>query len=370
MLAMIRFVLVAVAAGIALLATLPLLMLGAPFWLGSGLARTVRAVLQRLRPLPLEWGDVIEYTPLIGWQNRRSLRARIRHSRTFSIRTDEEGWRGRTRIEESDLVVLGDSFAFGYGVGDREFFADRTSSIRMKALGANGYNMVQELLWMERLKPRLAGKVVAWLVYYGNDLLDNLHPTHHHYRTPFVRATPGPAMWEIVTSHVRPDVWSFSPRARDWGYVDKVAEVCCPSYQAERAYSAAAFLLDRGRDILEGSGARLAVVGIPDVQTLDAAGVARLRRLASDPHRFDPGLPDRRMSAMCSERGIPFLALSRVLTSADHLAGDCHWNGRGHGRVARALEELYRTGEHASGKRPEVVAETTPLEVTSGSQGR
>jgi hypothetical protein len=369
MMGMIRLFLVGLAAGVAVLATLPLLLLGTPFWLASGLARGIRAVIQRWRSPPLEWGDVIEYTPVIGWQNRGSLRARIRHSRTFSMRTDEEGWRGRSTIEDSDLVVLGDSFAFGYGVGERQFFADRSSSVRMKALGANGYNMVQELLWMERLKPRLAGKLVAWLVYYGNDLLDNLHPTHHHYRTPFVRAAPPSGTWEIVTSHVRPDLWSFSPRARDWGYSDKVAEVCCPSYQAERAYAAAAFLLDRGREVLAAAGARLAVVGIPDVQTLDSAGVARLRKLASDPHRFDPALPDRRMSAICGERDIPFLALSRTLTPADHLPGDCHWNGRGHGRVAKALEQLYRSAGDPNAERPMGATEATPLEVISASRG-
>lgn len=369
MMAMIRLFLVGLAAGVAVLATLPLLLLGTPFWLASGLARGFRAVIQRWRSPPLEWGDVIEFTPVIGWQNRGSLRARIRHRHTFSMSTDEEGWRGRTTIEESEVVVLGDSFAFGFGVGDRQFFADRSSSVRMKALGANGYNMVQELLWMERLKPRLADKLVVWLVFYGNDLLDNLHPTNYHYRAPFVRRTRPSGSWEIVTSHVRPEPWTFRPRARDWGYSDKIAEVCCPSHQAERAYAAAAFLIDRGLAICADAGAHLAVVGIPDVQTLESAGIARLRKLASDPQRFDPGLPDRRMSILCGERDVPFVALSSTLRPADHLPGDCHWNGRGHDKVADLLEQLYRNAGPPHPRRPHGATEATPLEVTSASHG-
>ena len=55
--------------------------------------------------------------------------------------------------------------------------------------------MVQTLLWMERLKDRLAGKLVVWLVFYGNDLMDNLHPNFDRYRTPFVRSRDDGAGW-------------------------------------------------------------------------------------------------------------------------------------------------------------------------------
>jgi hypothetical protein len=368
MLGPIRLVLVGLAAGIATLATLPVLLLGAPFWIVSGLAQAVRRATRPWRAPLLDWGDVIEYTPVIGWQNRPSVRARMRVPRPFGMSTDAEGWRGRSTIEGSDVVVVGDSFAFGHGVDDRHFFADLPGGVRVKALGANGYNMVQGLLWMNRLRVRLAGKLVVWFVFYGNDLLDNLHPSYRHYRTPFVRSTGRDGGWEVVTSHVTSDPWPFRPRARDWGYTDKVAEVCCASHQAERAYSAAGFLLDRALAYCDEAGATLAVIGIPDPQMLDGAGAARLKRLASDPATFDALLPDRRFEDLCARRSIPFLALSTVLAPEDHIPGDCHWTARGHERVAAAVAELHREVGRRQAEAPAVAVPR--LRVASGDADR
>jgi hypothetical protein len=66
------------------------------------------------------------------------MRARVRGRCVFEASTDGEGWRGRRTIEESDVVAFGDSFAFGHGVNDRDFFADRMTRLKMKAVGADG----------------------------------------------------------------------------------------------------------------------------------------------------------------------------------------------------------------------------------------
>lgn len=337
----IRLFLAGLFSGIALLATIPVLVLGSPFWVVAGITRAVRNIQHRLSPKERPWTEFIVPVEEIGWKNRADLRVRVRSARPFEVRTDGEGWRGRHTIDESEVLVFGDSFAFGHGVDDPDFFADRVSGIRVKALGANGYNMVQGLLWMEHLRDRLANKLVVWFPFYGNDLMDNLHPNFRHYRTPFVRSTAD-GEWEVVTEHVRAERWPFEATARDWGYVDKVAEVCCPSFQAERAYSACEFLVRRARAVCAEAGADLAVIGVPDVKTLDPASVPKLRSRASDPERFDPDLPDRQMRAICESAGVPFVALSEVLSVDDHLPDDCHWTPSGHERVAGILEDLFR----------------------------
>ncbi len=333
-----RFLVAGFASVGALALSLPVVAVGAPFWVVSVLTRAARRAIRWWQPREVPWDDLIEFVPEIGWKNRGNVRAYVRGTRPFHVTTDPEGWRGRVSLEESDMVVFGDSFAFGHGVGDDAFFANRPSAVRIKAIGANGYNMVQTLLWMERLKDRLAGKLVVWFVFYGNDLMDNLHPHFDRYRTPFVRSRHDGTGWEIVTEHVRAEPWPFDPHS--W-YSNRIGEVCSPTFRAERAFSACDFLIERARRSCESAGARLAVVGVPEVQLLDPVRRERYRRRAPDPARFDPGLPDRRLREICERQGVLFVALSEVLEVQDHLLNDCHWTPRGHLRVARVLERLY-----------------------------
>jgi hypothetical protein len=337
----IRFVVAVLAAVVAVVLTIPVVLVGLPFWVVSALTRSIRGLVRWIQPGEVAWTELIDFVPEIGWKNRGNVRVRVRESRSFKVSTDADGWRGSGSIDDCDLVVFGDSFAFGHGVDDRDCFQERFRGLRVKAVGVNGYNMVQQLLWIERLRDRLAGKPVMWLAFYGNDLMDNLHPNFRHYRTPFVRSSPEGEDWEIVTDHVRQDPWPFDPDPKWWGYDHKIAEVCTPSYQSDRAYSACAFLVERAASACAAVGSPLGVVGVPDVDMLDPRRHDRLRARSSKPEAFDPGLPDRRMKEMCDALGVPFLDLSDALEVDDHLPNDCHWTPRGHRRVARVLEAFY-----------------------------
>jgi len=334
---LIRIIVATLGAFVAFLVTLPVILVGLPFWVVSGLARALGSWMRKSQPPSVPWSDLIEFMPEIGWRNRADAQATVRAERAFRVTMDAEGWRGTGSINEAEMVVFGDSFAFGHGVDDKAFFADRCSGLRVKALGANGYNMVQELLWMERLQERLSGKIVVWFAFYGNDLMDNLCTNFQHYATPFLRKAGEGGSWEIVTEHVGPDPWTFDPQ---WGYRDKIAEICTRGRHSDRAFSACDFLIERGRQLCLNAGARLVVVGIPDVKMLDPAERKRLRSRSSSPEAFDTTLPDQRMSEICRKRGVPFLPLSDVVTVDDHLPNDCHWTAAGHGRVARVLEKM------------------------------
>src|SRR5690606_2738722 len=338
-----RFLLAGVTAVVAVVLTLPVVLVGAPFWIVSSLTRAFRTLVRWVQPREVAWTELIDFVPKIGWKNGGNGRARVRASRSFRVSTDEDGWRGVGSIDDCDLLIFGDSFAFGHGVDDRDCFHARMSRLRVKAVGVNGYNMVQQLLWMERLRDRFAGKPVVWLAFYGNDLMDNLHPNFRHYRTPFVRASGGGEGREIAKDPVRQAPWPFDPDPKGWGYDNKIAEVCTPSYQSDRAYSACAFLVERAASLCAEVGSPLAVVGIPDVDMLDPTRHARLRARSSKPDAFDPGLPDRRVRELCDGLGVPFLPLSGMLKVNDHLPNDCHWTPRGHRKVALALEEFHGT---------------------------
>ncbi len=320
----------------ALLAT-PIILLGLPFW---AVALLTRALCWILEPQVVAWQDVIEFHPTIGWKPKPHLHTHGLADEAFHLTTDSQGWRGRATIAESEILVFGDSFAFGHGVSDRAFFSELIPGLYIKAIGAPGYNMVQELLWMERLSSQLKGKVVVWLIYFGNDLYENLVPDMCGYRMPFVREVNGTGDWQVITHHVKPAKWLLTPDRRN--YYEKLAELCSLTLLSHRAYAACEFLIRRGRDICTEAGAKLTVVTIPETSQLTKTGLQWLASLTRHSESFDPDLPDMRIGAICAQLGVPFLALKTHLRPEHYKDRDCHWNEAGHRRVADILSGLYR----------------------------
>jgi hypothetical protein len=338
-----RALIAAVAAPVALVGSLAILLLGLPVWVVGGSIRISAWLFRRLGPQAVPWQELMMFEPELGWRLQPDLDVVASGDVLFHVTTDPEGWRGRdASLEQADVVVVGDSFAFGFGVDDRDFYAAKVT-FPVKAVAAPAYSMVHGLLMMERLGERLRGKLVVWFIYYGNDLYENLRPNVGIYRTPFVRQATGrdgEAEWEVVASHVRSDPWPVDVPRR---YLQRLAELCSSGPLAERAFSASRHLIERAGEVTGSAGARLVVVGIPDFLQLTGAGVARLTSLLSKPGLIDPEAPDRALARICHEAEIPFVPLRRHVTRADYKADDCHWTPAGHARVAQVLEELHRT---------------------------
>lgn len=338
-----RALIAAVAAPLALVGSLAILLLGLPIWVVGGSIRGIAGLLRRLGPRAVPWQELMVFEPELGWRMRSDLDVRASGDVLFHVTTDPEGWRGReTSLAGADVVVLGDSFAFGFGVDDRDFYGAKVP-FPAKAVAAPAYSMVHGLLLLERLGERLRGKLVVWFIYHGNDLYENLRPNVGTYRTPFVRQVTGQdgdVEWEVVTSHVRSDPWPVDTPRR---YLQRLAELCTSGPLAERALSASRHLIERASEVTAAAGARLVVVGIPDFHQLTDAGVARLAGLLPKPGPLDPEAPDRALARICQDVDIQFVTLRDHVTRADYKVDDCHWTPAGHARVAQVLEELHRT---------------------------
>jgi hypothetical protein len=333
-----RTILAAVTALIALVLLVPVMLIILPFWAVSLLTR---AIARAVEPEFLNREQLIQFDREFGWRARPNLDTHHLMVDLFHIRTDADGWRGKNSLTNSDIIVFGDSFAAGYGVSDRHFFANLPSRHKIKSVGIGGYSMVQELLWMERLRASLSRKLVVWFIYYGNDLYDNLMPDLRGYRKPFIRESAGDG-WEIVSSHVTPDKWSIITQGRMQGehHLPKLGELCSNTFLARRAFAACEFLLTRGRTICDEAGGELVVVGIPDALQLTDDGRARLQSMAGDPIGFDANSPDKRIGEICRALGVEFLAGSTFLQAGCYKTNDCHWNETGHRKIREALEQL------------------------------
>lgn len=337
---LVRTVLAAAGALVATVLSLPVLIAGAPLW---AVALATRLLARRLEPRVTDWRALFVFDPDLGWRVKGGIVAHCleRRDDVFRVETDADGWPGRETVAGSEVVVVGDSHAFGYGVDPERFFARLVPGVRVKAVGVPGYSMVQELLLMRRLAPDLRGKLVVWFVYPGNDLYDNLSPEMNGYRAPFVRREPD-GRWTIVTRHLSPEPWRASTGRRGRFYLPTLAAVHAPTALAERAYEAAAALLAEGREVCRRAGAQLVVMTIPSPLGLSPRGLARLAPHLPADTPPDPEFPDRTIGEACERLGLPFVALRTVLRREHYKPEDDHWTEEGHRVVAGVLADLHR----------------------------
>jgi hypothetical protein len=334
MMQLFRTLLSMLASTVATAIALPAFLVALPFAL---VARTTVRLGRWLEPETVAWDRAIEHDPEIGWRVRPGLDLHVRdfNGDPFHVTTDGDGWRGPGSLEESALIVFGDSFAFGSGIDSHLHFAELRHPHPVKCIGAPAYNMVQSLLWMRRLGRRLAGKTVVWLVYPANDLDDNLLQSTDRYRMPFVRQ--GADGWVIETRHIDDTPWPFIMPRRN---IERWVDLCSGKSGADRMLDACGWLIDQAAQACREAGADLVVMSVPELSPLNAREVEGVLAHRPDRAAFDPGLPDRRIADRCGASGIPFIALADTLTTADYLAHDVHWNARGHERVAEVLRQL------------------------------
>ncbi len=237
------------------------------------------------------------------------------------------------------MAAFGDSFAFGYGVDDRDCFTEHCAGLAVKSPGCPAHSMVHGVLQMREVADRLRGRSVVWLVYCGNDLSDNLRPNLGPGRMPFVRCGPA-GTWQITVDHVSPDPWAFGSTGRD---NDRLfAEMCLPSAFQQRVFAAADHLVGEAAALCRDVGATLTVLSIPP--TLMVKDPAALAALASRPQQVDLAEPDRYLAACCATHAVGFLTLLSRLGPDHYWADDMHWNPRGHRVVAEAVTEVHAAG--------------------------
>jgi hypothetical protein len=301
---------------------------------------SVRSLGRLLEPRFVPWTELMTFDQALGWKPRPNLDAHYLAARddVFHVVTDREGWPGGRSLEESGIAVIGDSFAFGYGVDAGQSYAELNSLLPVKSLGAPGYSMVHGVLLMEQLGHRLTGKLVVWFVCLENDLEDNLGPALWHYRSPFAKPTANG--WEIATQHITSTPWLCS----EWGRTRLLPYLCVPGPIPERAYAAADYLVGRAVAACGKVGAHLVLLTIPDPTQLTESGRAALAARSGQPELFDQDLPDRRLAESCERHGATLIAGKDHLTYREYKRIEgLHWNERGHRRIADLLGNLYQS---------------------------
>src|SRR5687767_6414879 len=122
-----------------------------------------------------------KYDSLLGWAHQPGQEGIFETPQFRTIvRINENGLRDRGHSYESQndierILVLGDSFAWGYGVEESERFSqvlEKSLDVEVINAGVSGYSTDQELLWYKNEGIKYETDLVI-LVIAGNDVGDN-----------------------------------------------------------------------------------------------------------------------------------------------------------------------------------------------------
>jgi lysophospholipase L1-like esterase len=152
----------------------------------------LEAVLRLSDPVP-EVGSPLysfhESDPYLGWRGKPDVRLRY-HRPDFDtlVEHDENGWRRPEPPPPSDpvrrVLVLGDSFTWGWGVSQGEVFTDRlqarlSPTVAVYNRGVIGFGTAQEYLLLQRELAATHYDTVV-LMFFINDIADNTDGKEGH----------------------------------------------------------------------------------------------------------------------------------------------------------------------------------------------
>lgn len=148
--------------------------------LSEFLLRTVYTVPEVANPLY----SFHESDPVLGWRGKRDVRMRFRRPDFDAmIAQGADGWRlpqpAPPEQPARRILVLGDSFTWGWGVSQGEVFTDRLQSLLPDAAvynrGVNGFGTGQQLLLLQQELAEQHYDAVV-LMFFQNDVGDNINP--------------------------------------------------------------------------------------------------------------------------------------------------------------------------------------------------
>ena len=279
-------------------------------------------------------GDIVHDTQL-GWRMRPNYASPLAtHDAVGYRRTSRPG-----APSVGTIVVLGDSFTYGLGVGDDETYAShlaRQTSHEVVNMGVNAYGADQALLLWEKEGVSTEPDLVV-LGYFVDDFYRNALTVRDGPK-PFFRLD-GAAGSLVLNGVPVPDLEQYVVLA---GRHKRLAIADVGLYVASRVRSRlgipaaksvhekaelSKYILMRLRDSVETSGARLVILIIG--------------------HCYD-GIPEYLLAEATIERhcevlDLECLNIAKVMRAGDYLSyygENCHWSADGHIAVAKLVAEL------------------------------
>jgi lysophospholipase L1-like esterase len=339
-----------------------------------------------------------QYDPNAGWKCYPNLDARYLLPGSFNVRVrcNRQGLRDsdKSYIKAAGIrriIVLGDSFMWGYGVENNEMFStvlqDLIPGTETVNFGVNGYSTVQQFVRLESEGLRYEPDVTV-LVFVWNDLEDNFddkkggrpvavidkdntlrianRPVRRHWKSPVQQ-------WFRYHSHLfrfgeynlELIKHAFKDRRRAAGGTSgvafaadgsrprtpmafSVADVYAqPNAEIDLAWKAVYLLLSGIKQMATADGGRLVVVYAATREAVDRRIFERaILRVGKNPQSsaFDWDRPSDRLEELCAALDIVYVNLTPVFRAhvkpgSLFLRKNPHWSADGHRLAAQTVAQ-------------------------------
>ena len=304
-------------------------------------------------------GGFHDSDPYLGWRGRPHARLRY-HRPDFDtlVQLDADGWRQPDPPPPADaarrVLVLGDSFTWGWGVSQGEVFTDRLQAQLAPAVaidnrGISGFGTAQEYLVLQRALAATRYDTVV-LMFFLNDVVDNTDGKEG--RRPY---------FELIDGELRPHNQPalpltsplqrfFTDHSRAYQFVDfeygllkrrlkgeaederGYREAAAVDFHTLPGYAVTARLLEEMDRLVQAHGARFFVVYIPQRSEVE-----------SDAPFPYPRAVHAMVDDITRRAGIPMIDLAPPLRAAARRGAalifpvDAHWTPAGHRLAADIL---------------------------------
>jgi hypothetical protein len=287
-----------------------------------------------------------EYDDLLGWSHRPNQRGRFNHP-DFSVEVsiNSLGMRDREypreRTEKKRMLVLGDSFGFGFGVEHNQRFSEllenRHLDWEIMDGSVSGYGTDQEFLYLKERGIALRPDVVL-LLFCENDFGENISSQAYWHFKPFFTVEAGKLRLHNVPVP-RPTIRQRTVRfLRGRTYLGSILidtghrllelvglepssteENMTPDKETlTRMYDVTYHLITAMNELCKKNGCRFVLASVP----MDSEMRTLLQRIAE-------------------ENKISYLPLDEYFETSFTVvtfAHDQHWNPRGHEIAANAID--------------------------------
>ncbi|HEY2773379.1 MAG TPA: SGNH/GDSL hydrolase family protein [Candidatus Binatia bacterium] len=276
---------------------------------------------------------------------------------SLGMRDDEPGPKNKPRV-----MLIGDSFAMGYGVERGKLFADlleKDLGIDVEDMGTGGYEIVQQPRVLAEYGPRLSPDLVLYAMYLGNDLSQNDEweeradgSLHNKTREYPVRQ---PNEWKLVRL-VHDGIYGIrkgrSEKEGEWLPYEGYLGLCEKDLGAEaiKDYADAEALLVRVAEQSRRLRAPLLVLEIPYRSMVEPDAYTSLAsKVPGLAERYDLTQPAREIGQRMTKDGIEHVDVTPNLVEEFKRSAkplfypiDGHLTEAGHAAVARFLEPYVR----------------------------
>jgi lysophospholipase L1-like esterase len=302
-----------------------------------------------------------QYDPLLGHIGKKNYTGYFRRPEfNASIVHDSQGFRKQEyangkRDDLPVIHVLGDSFTWGWGVGQGEVFTDQLNRLlpdyRVLNYGINGVGTtVEHLLFSSRIKPVLKKGDIVLVMIFNNDFLDNINTRGVH-----AEIDGGKVVLINSAGQFKSPVGDFLAR---YSYLYNYLAYKVDLYQLSRKrkkdndemasqpigvsdprYIVMKHYLELFRQDCIAQGARFIAVYIPGQSELGEVARQKPNKLANE-MEYHKAFTAITGAVQCETLDLlpEFEAYRRQHQARLTFPNDEHWNPAGHAAVARVIQ--------------------------------